>query len=382
MSILIEDSPRNLLAWITEAISTDIASGAVITPFASPWIDKKHRRGARQMADGIRYCGGEVWFDAETHAFQMAGVGDLRYYEEYSLWSGTVGDVSTPDSRREHLRRVFEVQDTLGARHLAPTILLHHGESDTSLRALDFAREAIEEDPNTWLSVVGTAPFWASGSALDSHIGALAQLEPRGWFLTVARPISTVPVEASAEEVYGLCRTSRALSEYAPVHIPYGDLAALPAIAAGASSVGSGWDLRQRVCAFTNYAARGENSGGGGWYERPTLKGLVGSLKPNEADILSRRDSDLAIRLGPLPPPGPKEAFLNHINVLYGLISDVTALDTHEERYHSLMKTYTDAISEWPRVASLTNSPLSHPDWIDAFMTGLALYGQEEGWSS
>lgn len=54
MSILIEDSPRNLLAWIIQAVKSGDASGAVISPFATPVEGLRHRRSAEVMARGLR----------------------------------------------------------------------------------------------------------------------------------------------------------------------------------------------------------------------------------------------------------------------------------------------------------------------------------------
>lgn len=383
MTILIEDSPRNLLLWLQEAVAAGHARGGVMSPFATPWVNRTGagaRRGAREVASVLTTDGTDLWFDATTHALQMAGVGDFRYYDEYPLWGGPRGDLSTPAFREDHVRLVFETQDVLGTPRLAPTILLHHGESGTSQQALDLARAAVDRDPGCWLSVAGTSPFWSSGTALDAHVGALAQLEPAGWSLIVARPILTLPVEADPEEVHGLCRTTRALSEHAPVHVSHGDFAALPAVAAGATSVGSGWDQRQRVCAFGSYSARDPNAGGGGWYERPTYRGLLGSLTKNEAAVLADRDADRSARLGPPPPPGPKEAFLHHAATLSSLVDRLLAVPDHRDRYTVLLDAYTTAAGEWPPVVAITGSPLGSANWIDVLVEGLRRYGAGEGW--
>jgi hypothetical protein len=385
VSVLIEDSPRSYQAgWIAEAVQAGLSTGAVLSPFATPWAQhggpgKKPSARARTqelLGNGVR-----VWFDPMSHALQMGGVGDFRYYDEYDLWDGPRGDLTTKAFRQEHVRKVFAVQDTLGLQHLAPTILLHTGLSDTSNRALDLATEAVARDPTCWLSIAGTPPFWASGSALDAHIGALASLEPAGWFLTVVRPVTTVPVDADAEEVHGLCRSARALTEDAPVHVSHGDLAALPAIAAGASSVGSGWDKRQRVCSYADYAPRIPGPGGGGWYERPTLQGLLGSLSSNEATLLASRDAPRVAHLGGLPPaPGPKEAFIHHLSALNGILAPMLAENDHQQRYRRMAAVYADATMEWPPVERITACAMGSDDWIRTFERGLALYGATEGW--
>lgn len=380
MSVLIEDSPRNLLGWIQTAIAQGDARGAVISPFATPKISKAHRRSATAMARPLVETGAEVWFDATTHALQMGGVGDFRYYDEYTLWGGPRGDLSTVAARREHLRLVFGIQEALEAPYLAPTVLLHHGESNTSQTALDLAEEAITQQPTAWLSVAGSAPFWSSGAALDAHVGALAQLQPAGWFLTVARPHAVLPAGAEAAEVFGLCRTVRALAEYAPIHISHGDLAALPAVAAGVYSVGSGWDQRQRVCGYNSFAPRDAGGGGGGWYERPTFPGLLGSLKPNEAELLARVDGARATRLGPVPPPGPGEAFQRHVEVLRQLVNRIRTAGDLQASCRELASMYAAAAAEWPPVVATTGSALTGADWIDGVRDGLALYGAAEGW--
>lgn len=380
MTILIEDSPRNLMAWIVNAHAAGVARGGVLTPFATPRVNKTGRRGADDVAQGLHSEGAEVWFDATTHALQMAGVGDFRYYDEYELWDGVRGDLSTALLREEHVRRVFTVQDELDAPHLGPTVLLHHGESATSQQALELAQAAVDQDPACWLSIAGTAPFWSSGTALDAHVGALAQLEPAGWFLTVARAITTQPVAAGADETEGLCRTSRALSEYAAVHVSHGDLAALPAVAAGADSVGSGWDQRQRVCAYNNYAPRDPGgSGGGGWYTRPTYRGLLGSLTDNEGAVLARRDAALSARLEP-PTPGTQEAYMHHLTVLNDIVGGLMGETDYEHRYRRLSASYNAAAVEWPPVVALTGARAGAAEWIDVLAEGLRRYGVSEGW--
>jgi hypothetical protein len=321
-----------------------------------------------------------MWFDAMTHVLQMGGVGDYRYYDEYDLWGGARGDLSTAALRSEHVRKVFAVQTSVGSNHLGPTALLHTGLSENSVLSLELAREAIHQDPETWLTIAGSASFWASGRALDAHVGALAALQPAGWFLCVGRPIPGVPVAADAEEIHGLCRTARALSENAPVHVSHGDLAALPAVAAGAFSVGTGWDQRQRSCAYTDYGERAEGGGGGAWYQRPTLRRLLGSLTGNEAAILQSRDAARVAALGGLPAPGPKEAFLHHALVLATVVNDVYGQATYPDRFARLSLLYQDALAEWPTVERIASVTLGHEQWIDPFERGLALYGVSEGY--
>lgn len=384
MSILIEDSPRAFMAgWIADSVAKNIARGAVITPWATPWLSRSgpgKKPCAIDRVRELRHKNVDVWFDPTTHAMQMGSVGDFRYYGEYDLWAGPPGDLSDVAFRQEHVGKVFKIQDELLVPHLAPTVLLHAGLDNTSALALALAREAIRRDPKCRISVAGTAPFWSSGHALDAHIGALAALQPNGWFLTVVRTATSLPVPAHAEEVHGLCRTTRALSEEAPVHISHGDLAALPAVAAGADTVGSGWDQRQRVCSYGDYDARDPDATGGGWYTRPTLQGVLGVLTSNEAIVLSARDPLLVARLGGFPAPGPRETFDHHMSVLTTVMADLQGIENLEQRYRRLLDLYDDARRNWPPVQRYSNSPMGANEWVTPLFDGLMLYGATEGW--
>lgn len=325
--------------------------------------------------------GVEVWFDPMTHVLQMSGVGDYRFYDEYDLWAGGRGDLSDAALREEHVGKVFNVQNDLGLSHLAPTVLLHSALSNDSVIALDLAKEAVRLDPECRLTIAGTAPFWASGSNLDAHVGALDALAPGGWFLSVVRTETALPVAAVAEEVHGLCRTTRALTGGGvPVHISHGDLAALPAVVAGATTVGSGWDQRQRVCSYTDYGPRDPDAGGGGWYQRPTLQGLLGSLRPNEATFLDTRYAALVALLGGIPLLGPRETFDHHLTVLNATITALQSEPDPERRYRTLRRLYDDAGTHWPSVQRITGCTAGATEWLAALAGGLVLYANTEGW--
>lgn len=327
MSIWIEDSPRNLAKWSGEVMTGGLASGTVLTPFATPYRpgSKGTKRAVRETASMLILPGRQVWLDPMTHALQMSGVGDFRYYDQYDLWGGPRGDLTTSANRVAHVEKVFELQDDLGLPHLAPTLLLHAPLSNQSLLALEVSREAIRQDPDCALAIAGTSSFWSSSNDLDAHIGSLASLNAGQWFVSSVKSVTSTPVVTTDREVFGICRTVRSLADSAYVHVSHGDLSGLPAVAAGATSVGTGWDQRQRSCSQTDYQARVSTPGGGGWFERPTLGGLLGVLSRNEAELLETRDAPLVARLGGLPAPGANEAFVHHIRQLGGITAELLA---------------------------------------------------------
>ena len=387
MTTLVEDSPRPFqVGWITEASTAGTAAGTVINPWASPYGHRGgsgNKPGIGHRTDEFRDAGIRYWFDPATHVLQMTGAGDYRYYSEYSLWGGPPGDLTQAAYRDEHVRRVFRVQDEVGAPRLAPAPLLPSGLNNLSTLALDTSRAAMDRDASTALTIAGTATFWGDGNDLDAHIGALAALAPCGWFITFVQPDNNLPPQLTANEVFGLCRTVRALSEYSVVHISHGDLAGLPAVAAGAATLGTGWDKRQRVMSYTDYAPRPTNgSGVASWYERPTLAGLLGTLSNRDGQLLGQQDPALASRLGGLPiAPGPRTSFLQHVGVLHGVASAIATSTDYESRFRVLDQMYTAARANWAALRASTGISDRSSNWITPLQDGLRLYARSEGWS-
>lgn len=388
MTTFIEDSPRSFQAkWIANAHSAGTATGAVLTPWASPYIHRGGpglKPGIGNRVQELRDAGVPVWFDATTHALQMPGVGDFRYYAEFNLWGGPIGDLTQDAYRREHVRRVFKHQTELGTPLVAPAPLLPSGLNNVSTLALETARVALELEPSSRLTIAGVGTFWSDGRDLDAHVGALAALAPNGWFISFVQPDNGLPPKLTADEVYGICRTVRALSEYAPVHVSHGDFAALPAVAAGATTVGTGWDKRQRVVSFTDYVARTESTGQASWYERPTLLGLLGTLdKKADGALLEQQDAALAAQLGGLPPvPGPKESFHHHVAQLDIAVRRIQGAGlSYRQRYDELDRMYIDAATNWAAVRAATGVRDQTSIWVTPYQQGLRMYGQSEGWT-
>jgi hypothetical protein len=197
----------------------------------------------------------------------------------------------------------------------------------------------------------------------------------------VTRTLTLLPAPAAREEVHGLCRTVRSLSDDGSVHVSHGDLAALPAVVAGANSVGTGWDSRQRVCAYASYVARddGDDDGGGGWLTQVTLEGLLSLLVHSDADVLQNQAAALAQRLVPgTTPPGPSECWKHHADVLERVISGLQP--GGKGSYESLLAAYQSAQAEWVNVVNSVGGPNRANDWLREVGEGLKLYAQTEGW--
>lgn len=381
MHLLVEDTARNnLVSWTERAVQAGTAKGAILSPFSSPRLNNGYKQSAQQTSDRIREYEGEFWFDPATHALQMPNVGDFRYYQDWNLWGNNARNVlGSKGDQRDHVRRVFDIQDALGAPHLGPTVLLHSPQSTTSQRALELAEVAAEEDPNCYLTIAGDSAFWSAGNVLDAHVGGLAQISPSGWLLVVARNSAVLPVPAAREEVHGLCRTTRSLSDDGPVHISHGDLAALPAMVAGAATIGTGWDPRQRVCAYSSYAQRGTGGDGGQWFAQTTLEGLLSLLARADTELLHSGDEVLAERLLPgTVPPGPPERWDHHAQVLHAAASSLAG--GGPAAYEALKAAYGAARNDWAAAVAVIGGSSRADAWLREVSAGLDLFAGTEGW--
>lgn len=381
MTVFIQDTARNtLIKWATNAMQQGYAGEAYLSPFTSPLNSTGFKRSAADTANAIRDAGGEFWFDSMTYALDMPRAGDFRYYSDWPLWPGAQGGLEDSTEMRAHVESVFAVQDSLGSCRLAPTALVSYPDTPKSRQALELAQVATDIDSAAWLTVAGDQQFWGAGAELDAHVGALDQLEPAGWLFVVARNDTSMPPTATPEEVFGLMRSTFALSQDRPVRVAFGDVAALPAIAAGAESLGTGWDMRQRICAYQDFEERAGDKGGGAWYQRPTLQGLLGGVSNSEYDVLVSEQPALAAVLAPgTIAPQPEAAFRHHATVLGNEIALLTPLHGRA-RVELLRQRYAAALGEWPEVQRLTGTSLGPSRWITPFASGLDLFMGSEGW--
>ncbi|MEV7551941.1 hypothetical protein AB0N89_20160 [Amycolatopsis sp. NPDC089917] len=381
MGVFLGDTARNtLIKWTTNAVKARYATGAYLSPFTSPRSANGFKRSALETSEQIRAAGGEFWFDPMTYALNMPRAGDFRYYDTWELWDCTRGKLSSRQAKRDHIDRVYAIQSELSSPLLASSLLVSYPDSPMSQDALELSEEAVTAAPSAWLTVAGDLQFWGAGAELDAHIGALDQLEPAGWLLVVARSDNSMPPRASAEEVFGLMRTTFALSQDKPVRVAFGDLAALPAVAAGAEAIGTGWDLRQRICVYQDFEERGSDQDGGGWYQRPTLLGLMGGLTKGEYSTLASESPTLATSLSPGDiGPKPEQAFHHHAMLLTKIVNELNDL-AGRDRVDALRRRYTEARPDWTEVRRITGAKIGADRWIKPFLDGLDLFAASEGW--
>lgn len=381
------DGGRASVTWTSGELRAGRLAGAILTPFHTPVAPEgggggRTREHAEYCVTAYRGCGADVMFDAMTHVATLPGVSLFARYDRYDLWpGGNRGDLTTATRRDRHVERVLEVQAGLGLPSLAPTVSLDSpvGSRVTSARAM--ARRARQLDNQTWFSVFGTSAFWEGGHQLDSFVGSLAQERPAGWLIGVMRPRLSYPAPGiTAEEIEGLARTTHSLSRRAPVIVSHGDFAALPAVAAGAIGLGTGWDLRQRVLTASAFAPVTETRRAS---FRVSAQGLIGALRRANAEALAASDRRLAQRL--LPGSVPQDlvaAFRHHFSVLRSIQTDIDGRARGRVRSHRLRTLYTDATRNWARVAAISRPQTGEGEsgWVTSVADGVDRYIAAEGW--
>lgn len=359
--VLIHDGRRiGHRKWCVEAIGSGSADGVVLNPFSTPRVAEPRHPSASDVAQAVRGAHGEVVFDPMTHALFLPGTNRRDFYDAWELWGPAGLDLQGQANQLAHIERVLARQGQIGAPHLAPTLQLHSTQSPEAYAVREMARIARGFEPGCWQSLVGTRSFWASGAHLDAYVGSLAALRAPVWVITVANELVAdhVPDLTATDAYAGLCRTIHSLSLRSRVIVAYGDFAALPAVAAGADTVGSGWDRGQRT--FDPLTFRVDSDPG---IRIPasyvTQGGLNSVLRRDTAEAIERWSSTQArlIRGGPMPPSDQAQR-MHHLHQLRSAVRQIDAagstrsarVDELRGRYRSATSNYDRLISALPRI--------------------------------
>ena len=279
----------------------------------------------------------------------------------------------------DHVKRAIGESQGLGLTPIAPTVVLESSASPEAAQALAMAADATSLAEKIGLAIVGTGSFWSQGRLLDDYVGQVAQLRPSVVMLTVMRSQLDYPPAAGRAEVSGLCRSVYSLSRRTEVIVQHSDLFGLPALAAGATAIGTGWDLRQRIAAETAYIAATRILRSG---QRVTYRSLYGALRRRPAEALYARNRVLSDQLVPGPLPlGPLGHWEHHIGTLDLLATAATFQPQPRDRVVGLRAAYAAALAEFGRVDRLIQprSPAA-ASWIQPVDAGLGDFASGEGW--
>lgn len=266
MSLLVHDSRAvGHHKWTRAALEANQVSGVVLSPFCTPSFDKPSNPSVATLVASFREVAPDarILLDPCTHGALMAGTNLWAHYNTWTnLWPSGMNELKTTAQIAEHVGAVFNEQQALKIPTLAPTVEIDRPDGEQADLALKIALEARRQDPNAIQSLVGRRSFWAAGVDLDAFVGRLAQLRAKQWLLTPLRDAQSYPPDLTDySATAGLLRTVDSLSRRAAVAVGHSDYSGIPAIAAGASAIGAGWYMGQRVCSPDLFrdAGRGSN---------------------------------------------------------------------------------------------------------------------------
>lgn len=383
--VLIHDGRRvGHRKWCIDAITMGIADGVIMTPFSTPRIAVPRNPSAFDLADAVSNLRAEVIFDPMTHAAMLPTTNKKDFYDTWELWGADGMVLDTSARQLAHVERVFDRQTQIGARKLAPTLQLESPVSTVASTARDIARLASGLDKNAGQSLVGTRAFWASGAKLDAYVGTLAALRAPLWILTVANDVvlDHVPDMENTVAYEGLCRTVHSLSLRSRVIIAYADFSGLPAIAAGADSVGSGWDRAQRT--YDPFSFKIDSNPG---VRIPasyvTQGGLCSVLRRDTAEAIERWSPVEANRIrGGQMPPSDQAQRLHHLQQLRAAIAQIDGAVSRQARVGELRARYSTAMADYDRLISVLSPTIRTVDkkaWVSNQSAILEAYAASEG---
>lgn len=347
--VLIHDGRRvGHMKWSTAAVAEGSASGIIISPFSTPRFSAPRKPSGSDLTKAIRSNGGEVIFDASTHARLLPTTTKLDCYDTWDLWQGAPA-LRSPVDRRAHIERVFAHQAALGVPFLTPTMSLSSPLTAAAEQMVATAVMGRSIDGGAWQSLAGSAAFWASGARLDAFVGQLSTLKARVWVLTFVNDVvlDQTPDLSNVEAHAGFCRTVHSLSERSRVIVAHSDFAGLPAVAAGADTVGSGWDRSMRTFDPVSYKLRSDDSP-----RIPasyvTQAALHAVLRRDAADAIQTFDPKLAeeIRGGSMPLNDQMERH-HHLTSLNSMVEAMVTADTRHKRVDEMRNRYEVAGSHF-----------------------------------
>lgn len=378
MSVAIHDSgATGKLGWAETAVRSCGVSRVFLSPFETPPKSAPRRPSAAECIQRLSGLGAQVLFDPTTHAL-TARTNHTEHYNRWKLWGRR--DPTSDVECREHVRRCLEHQQTLNVVPMVPTLSLQYPNSPQASRVLAMAELGLKTAPDAILSLAGVPGFWAAGPSLDDLVGEFAQLRPREVVLTVVHEVPTYPPSLGPNAVEGLCRTTQSFSLRSRVSIAHGDFAALPAAAAGAVCVGTGWHLGQRRFSPDGVV---KVDGIRRSPERVTHREILSVLKKPEAAKLQQNNSVLAAQLRPgvMPPDGPSQ-WQEHLRAIGTLVKRIHGAGADQKsRVAALKSVYQNAYAHYPNVRAGAGA-LEHDQttWIDPFSNGLNQYATAEGY--
>jgi hypothetical protein len=384
MTVYIQDGRRPAHhSWVADALQRGVADGAIFSAFHTPRVASLRNPAASMLVATVVANGGEAIFDATTHAALLPGSNDRVHYGTWSLWGFAGEGLDTPARRIEHVERVFQRQADLGTPFLCPTRTLDQPSGALADEALETAAAGRSLQSGCWQTVSGRRSFWRAGASLDAYVGQLAMLRAPVYMVTVVNDlvVDNQPDMTDDEAFAGVCRTVHSLSMRARVIVCHADYAGLPAVAAGADTVGAGWDRGMRFFDPLNFQLSSPGIRIPASYV--THGNLAAVIRRDAGDVISGLGAPIPeiLRNGSMPPNDTAER-RHHLACLREVVDEVDGHGSRRERVAALRHFYRGAAAAYdylgitlPRVIPSA----VRQRWVDQPLAALELYAGREG---
>jgi len=390
VTILLHDGRRGGHAtWLKETITAGLADGAILNPFATPPTTIPRHPSATAVIADLRggqppgSTGPEILFDSASWAATLPGTDFWETYDEWDLWPHhTRGDLRDAGAIADHVRAVFKAQSELGVPYLAPTVAVDTATGQAAETALELAAEASRQQPGCMINLCGMNSFWRAGPALDAYIGRLGRLRASACYVVPLRDRAGYPADLTdTDAIAGWLRSIHSLSLRSRIIAAYTDHLGVIAVAAGADTVGSGWDQVQRVCSPDAFRTSGPGGQNINYSPHP---GLLARFTEAVARGLSDLASTFAeaMRWGHAIPSDMRENREQHFRALNEQVTAVlNAGAAPADRYPAVRHIFTGADLSWDQAVALGAQGVSRNEkalWLDGMRSGFEAYVRAE----
>jgi hypothetical protein len=211
---------------------------------------------AANLADTARFCRDntlDVLIDPQTYLYSTQPSGRGRNHEAHELAFDGLSWAQDAQSVATHIDRIGRLNDALNpsGRWIAPGPLQHSFADLWTPLSVQFARTASQAwgPDRTIATLVVDEAGLSEWSAIERWLDVVTSLPIRGFYILVSRPSTAYPSTPWAPaKLANLLRLIHALSELNEFEVVWGysDLEGLLGLAAGASTIATGWSYTLR----------------------------------------------------------------------------------------------------------------------------------------
>jgi hypothetical protein len=303
-------------------------------------------------------------------------------YDQWPLWPHYGrGNLDDSGAIADHVRAVFSIQAGLGVPYLAPTVCVDTPTGPAAELARELAAESKRQQPKCILTISGKNSFWRAGPVLDTYIGRIARLRAPAFYIVPVRDRIGYPTDLTdTAAIAGWLRTIHSLTIRSRVIAAFTDHLGIVSAAAGADTVGTGWDQAQRTC----YPEAFRDTDGFGrtivYSPHPGLLARFTATAARALEDLAPTFSE-AMRWGEPIPTDMRGHRIQHLRFLKEQIRTVLDSKQHADRVAAVQQSFNDAALAWQQAIALGSQEVGRKEqaaWLDGLRSGFDAYVRAE----